>query len=96
MVEIESYCKEKLNKIVEKEWNDKWVSMILEDISGLSCTFEKCWFSFVKRKFNYVGHILAKFATNICKETTWRNSFPVWLMSAAREDSMSSCSKICT
>ena len=41
MVDIDSNCKEIIDKIAGKDWNDKWVGTILEDISNLSCTFEK-------------------------------------------------------
>ena len=95
-VQIESDCKEIVEKLMKKDWNDKWIGMILEDISRMSCFFEKCCFSFVKRNCNFVSHSLAHFALNCCEETSWRTSFPVWLVHAAREDFESNCSPFCT
>lgn len=81
---------------MEKDWNDKWIGLILEDIYAMSCSFEKCCFSFATKSCNFVSHSLAQVAARCYKETSWRTSFPVWLMNAAREDMLSSRSSWCS
>ncbi|XP_071923288.1 uncharacterized protein [Coffea arabica] len=82
---IESDCKVVIDKI-EKGMEDVVTSTVLQDIKLLQYNFEECWFSFVRRDFNFVSHSLAKFALKLDAIVDWKANFPVWLLDCAQAD----------
>ena len=85
-VEIQSDCKLLVDKLRERNVDDPITGTILSDVLFLSHDFDVCQFSFVKREGNRVSHKLAKFATSLQDEISWKNSFPIWLTVLAKND----------
>lgn len=85
-VEFETHCKVVIGKLDEETTADAQISTIIKDIKQLSLAFDKCCFSFTRRKNNHVGRRLAKFAVNLKFETVQKTDFPAWLTDAAKAD----------
>ena len=90
--ECQSDCKQLIKKLNYSQEKLTLLDNVLEDIRKLKKLFSEHCFSFIKRNNNYVGHKLAKFAIDSCIEIIWKESFPTWLLDAAKSDVMSCCS----
>lgn len=62
------------------------VAVVVMDVINLARLFHSISFSFVRRNFNRVAHVIAKYALSIELATTWNGDFPDWVCSQASLD----------